>query len=152
MPEATCFEVMSLLYLLADRIRDRVRRRCSVPDLAAGRYGEDLAHRFLRRRGFTVVGRNYRARSGSGEIDLIAWEKDQLVFVEVKARASDEFGTPDRAVGSEKQTHLERAARDYARRAGADWECVRFDIVNVLLTEPPQVELLRDAFRPKWRL
>src|SRR5579864_1147038 len=147
--EYTCFEVISHLYRMADRIRDRVRRRGSTPDLAAGRHGEDLAHRFLRRQGFTVVGRNYRARSGSGEIDLIAWEKDQLVFVEVKARASAEFGSPDRAVNLEKQSHLERAARDYARRAGADWESVRFDIVNVLLTQPPQVELLRDAFRPK---
>jgi len=141
--------MLSLLYRLADRLRDRVRSRRSSATLAAGRRGEDLAHRFLRGQGFTVVARNYRAPSGSGEIDLIAWEKDQLVFVEVKSRATDEFGTPDRAVDSEKQAHLERAARDYIRRAGADWECVRFDIVNVLLTQSPQIELLRDAFRPK---
>ncbi|HKW96553.1 MAG TPA: YraN family protein [Bryobacteraceae bacterium] len=141
--------MLSPLYRLADRIRDHARRRIQAADLASGRRGEDLAHRFLRRQGFTIVARNYRARSGSGEIDLIAWEKDQLVFVEVKSRASDEFGTPDRAVGGEKQAHLVRAARDYARRSGADWERVRFDIVNVILTEPARLELLRDAFGPK---
>lgn len=141
--------MMSLLYRLADRARDRIRSRRWSADLAAGRRGEDLAHRFLRRQGFTIVARNYRPRSGAGEIDLIGWEKDQLVFLEVKSRATDDFGPPDRAVGQEKQAHLERVARDYARRAGVGWEQVRFDIVNVLLTKPPQMELLRDAFRPK---
>ena len=116
--------------------------------MCAGRRGEDLAHRFLRRQGFCVVARNYRSRCGY-EIDLVARDKDALVFVEVKSRATDEFGTPDRAVDPEKQAHIERAAREYARRAGVDWGIVRFDIVNVLLTRPPQVELLRDAFGPK---
>jgi putative endonuclease len=141
--------MLSPLYRLADRLRHRARLRRSTPDLTQGRRGEDLAHRFLRRQGFTVVARNYRSRSGSGEIDLIAWEKDRLVFVEVKSRATDEFGSPDRAVDSEKEARIERAARDYIRRASADWGCVRFDIVNVLLTHPPQVELVRDAFGPK---
>ena len=120
--------------------------------MAAGRHGEDLAHRFLRSHGFTVVARNYRPRTGPGEIDLIAWERENLVFVEVKARATDEFGTPDRAVDMKKQRHLERAARDYVRRANVDWDTVRFDIVSILLTKSPKIELLRDAFRPKRRL
>jgi len=118
------------------------------PDFAAGRRGEDLAHRFLRREGFTVVARNYRPRSGAGEIDLIAWEKHQLVFVEVKTRATADFGMPEAAVDTQKQGYLVRAARDYARRGSADWGAVRFDIVSILLTEPPEIRLFRDAFRP----
>jgi putative endonuclease len=142
--------VISLLYRLADSARHRARRRRSSADIAAGRRGEDLAHRFLRRQGFTVVARNYRPRAaGAGEVDLIAWEHDYLAFVEVKSRATDEFGAPERAVDPEKQAHLERAAREYARRARVDWDFVRFDIVSVLLTAPPKIELLRDAFRPK---
>jgi len=141
--------MLSLLYRLSDRLRHRARMRRTPIDIARGRRGEDLAHRFLRRQGYTIVGRNFRPRNGAGEIDLVAWEGDYLVFVEVKSRATDEFGTPDRAVDPEKRGHLERAAREYARRAEVEWERVRFDIVSILLTEPPKVELLRDAFRPR---
>jgi putative endonuclease len=141
--------MLSLFYCLTDRLRHRARMRRAPIDLARGRHGEDLAHRFLRRQGYTIVARNFRPRNGAGEIDLVAWESDYLVFVEVKARATDQFGTPDRAVDSEKQGYLERAAREYARRAEVEWEHVRFDIVSILLTEPPEVELLRDAFRPR---
>ena len=140
--------MFSLLYRLADRVRHHARRRRIDPDFAAGRRGEDLAHRFLRREGFIIVARNYRPRAGAGEIDLIGWEKDQLAFIEVKTRATDEFGTPDSAVDPEKQAYLVRAARDYARRAGVDWGAMRFDIVGILLTKPPKIDLLRDAFRP----
>jgi putative endonuclease len=143
--------MISLLYRLADGARHAVRKRRWTADLCAGRRGEDLAHRYLRRQGFTVVARNYRSRAGS-EIDLVARDKDALVFIEVKSRATEEFGAPDRAVDPEKQAHIERAAREYARRAGVDWGAVRFDIVNILLTQPPQVELLRDAFYPGRKL
>ncbi len=143
--------MLSRLYCLADRLRHLARRRRGIdPDIAAGRRGEDLAHRFLRRQGFTIVARNYRPRSaGAGEVDLIAWERDRLAFVEVKSRATDEFGTPDRAVDAEKQRHIERAAREYTRRARVDWRLVRFDIVSILLSRPPKIELLRDAFGPE---
>jgi putative endonuclease len=139
--------VLSLLYLLADRLRHRIRLKRWSPDLATGRRGEDLAHRFLRRQGYTVVARNYRSGSGAGEIDIVAYEKEDLVFVEVKTRVSEEFGSPDRAVGPKKREHLERVARTYARQAGIEWGRAPFDIVNVLLTPSPRIELLRDAFR-----
>jgi len=144
--------MISLLYRLADRLRHRARTRRAHPDFAAGRRGEDLAHRFLRRQGYTIVARNFRPRNRAGEIDLIAWERDYLVFVEVKSRASEEFGTPDRAVDPEKQDHLVRAAGEYAHRAGVAWERVRFDIVGILLTQPPQIDLVRDAFGPRRKL
>ena len=141
--------MLSLLYKMADRARHHARRRRIDPDFAVGRRGEDLAHRFLRRQGLTIVARNYRPRAGAGEIDLVAWEKDQLVFVEVKTRASSEFGMPETAVGNEKQVYLVRAARDYLRRANVEWGAARFDIVSILLTDPPAIRLIRDAFRPK---
>ena len=111
-----------------------------------GRRGEDLAHRYLRRQGFTVVARNYRPAAGGGEIDVIGWQGGRLVFVEVKTRASEEFGAPESAVDAEKREFIGRAARDYARRAGVEWERVRFDVASVILGKPPRVELRKDAF------
>ena len=111
-----------------------------------GRIGEDLAHRYLRRRGCTIVARNYRTRSGSGEIDLVAWQGGTLVFVEVKTRDSQEFGAPDRAVDTDKKRHLRTAASDYARRADVEWGRTRFDIVSVVL-HPRRIEWIRGAFR-----
>ena len=137
------------LYRLADALRDRGRKRRWPADLASGRRAEDLAHRFLRRRGMVIVARNYRLPFGGGEIDLIAWDADRLVFVEVKSRATDEFGAPEQAVDQEKERFLERAARDYARRAGFDWNRVRFDIVSVVFSRPPRIELFADAFEPR---
>ena len=127
------------------RMADAVRRHWLKDN--HGRVGEDLAHRHLRRRGCTIVARNYQPRSGGGEIDLVAWHGGNLVFVEVKTRASAEFGEPERAVDAEKQEHVRRAARDYARRAGVEWERVRFDIVSVVLEKPVRIEWIRDAFR-----
>jgi putative endonuclease len=132
--------MIGLLYRAADRIR---RRRYAQDH---GRIGEDLAHRFLRARGCTVVARNYRTLSGSGEIDLVAWDGRKLAFIEVKTRGSREFGPPESAVDTEKREHVQQAARDYARRAEIPWRDTRFDIVSIVLDSPPRIEWLRDAF------
>jgi putative endonuclease len=132
--------MIGLLYRAADRLR---RRR--YPE-NHGRIGEDLAHRYLRSKGCTVVARNYRTLSGSGEIDLVAWDGSKLVFVEVKTRSSAEFGLPESAVDAEKRDRVQRAARDYARRAEIPWDVTRFDIVSIVLDRPPRIEWLRDAF------
>jgi putative endonuclease len=133
--------VISLLYRTADALRRRIHSSDH------GRLGEDLAYRHLRSQGCTVVARNYRTRSGSGELDIVAWHGPVLIFVEVKTRETADFGPPDRAVDSEKREHLRRAARDYARRAGIEFRKTRFDIVSIVLNRPPSVEWLRDAFR-----
>ena len=132
---------------LLDQLRHAGRRRTWDPDLAAGRRGEDLAHRYLRREGYTIVARNYRLSSGEAEADLIARQGEDLVIVEVKTRASSEYGPPERAVSPEKQRHLIRVAREYARKTDMPWERVRFDVVSVLMREPPEITLLRSAFR-----
>lgn len=131
---------------LLDRLRHARRRRTWDPDLAAGRRGEDLAHRFLRRAGYVIVARNYRLAAGEAEADVIAREGEDLVVVEVKTRASAEYGPPERAVSPEKQRHLIRVARDYARKADIGWERVRFDVVSVVLSKPPEITLLRGVF------
>jgi putative endonuclease len=135
-----------MLLQVVDWYRHKARRKVWNHDRALGRRGEDIAHRYLRRRGYVIVARNYMTRSGSGEVDIIAWDKETLVFVEVKTRSSVEFGTPDSAVDAEKQHKLMIAARDYARRANVNWDMTRFDIVSVVTSTPIEITLLRDAF------
>jgi putative endonuclease len=126
------------LYRIADRLRHR-----RLGD--TGRRGEDMAHRHLRARGFTVVARNWRPPQGGGEIDIVAWEGEWLVFVEVKTRASGEWSAPERAIDTEKIETLRRAARDYMRRANVDGSRVRFDAISIT---GRNVDHLREAFGP----
>lgn len=133
---------LARLYRLADRLR--FRRHGDI-----GRRGEDLAHRYLRQQGLLVVARNWRPPQGGGEIDVVACEPspsgDTLVFVEVKSRATDAVSAPERNVDAEKRTALRRAARDYVRRAKADPDRVRFDIIAITGVS---IEYFRDAFPP----
>jgi putative endonuclease len=140
--------MMGRLYEFADVLRHHGRKRQLSPDLATGRRGEDIAHRYLQRVGIVIVARNYRMASGHGELDLIGWERGTLVFVEVKSRQSEEYGAPDRAIGHQKESSLLRAAREYARQADVPWENVRFDVVNVVFSRPPLVTHFRDVFGP----
>jgi len=133
--------MMGLLYRAADALRRRSQQENH------GRMGEDAAHRYLRRHGCTIVARNYRMRSGGGEIDLVVWHGRKLVFVEVKTRESDDYGAPESAVDAEKRANLRRASQDYARRAGLDWDKTRFDIVSVVLARPMRIDWIKDAFR-----
>ena len=140
--------MMGRLYEFADVLRHHGRKRHLSPDQAMGRRGEDIAHRHLQRAGIVIVARNYRMASGAGEIDLVGWDNDTLVFVEVKSRQTDESGAPDRAIGPQKQSSLLRAAREYARHAEVPWEKVRFDVVTVVFSTPPSVVHFRDVFGP----
>lgn len=127
---------MAPLYAFADRLR--YRRHANL-----GRYGEDRAHRYLRRHGFTIAARNWRPPQGGGELDIIAWEKEKLVFVEVKTRKSGARSAPERDIDDEKIKALRRAARDYIRRANAEPENARFDVIAITAQD---IEHLKDAF------
>ncbi len=120
------------------RLAARIRR----PFVPTGEQGEDQAHRWLRSHGFTVVARNWRPPQGGGEIDIVAWEKEVLVFVEVKTRLSTQ-SEPERAVDEDKRTALRRAARDYVRRSGAEEAQIRFDLITI---SGPELNHLPDAF------
>ncbi len=146
--------MLGQLYEFADVLRHHGRKRRLSEDHALGRRGEDIAHRFLQRAGIVIVARNFRMASGAGEIDLIGWEDETLVFVEVKSRRTDEYGAPDRAIGDQKQRNLYRAAREYARQADVPWEDVRFDFVNVVFSTPPQSPTFATSSRrlPRERL
>jgi putative endonuclease len=136
-----------MLRRLADQLRHRLRRRRWTVTRTAGVRGEDLAHRLLQSEKYRVVARNYRAANGSGEIDLVAWDGEMLAMVEVKSRASEDFGLPERAITEAKLKRMKSAASEYARRAGVEWEQVRFDVVTVVGIGRPVLELYRDALK-----
>ncbi len=117
----------------------------AATDHELGNQGEDAAYWYLREQGYIVVARNYR-QTGGGEVDLIAWDGETLVFVEVKTRASD-FRAPEDAVGEEKRRRLIAAARDYRYRAHMR-AAYRFDVISVQLNsdKPPLIEHFRSAF------
>ncbi|MFZ0246532.1 YraN family protein [Candidatus Binatus sp.] len=113
--------------------------------VALGRRGERAAERHLRRNGYRIVVRNFRA--AGAEIDLVAIDGDILVFVEVKTRRSRAAGAPEEAVDERKQTRMRRAAEVFARRYRADEIEMRFDIVAVDASgKRLEIELLRNAF------
>jgi putative endonuclease len=95
-----------------------------------GQHAETLACDYLRDRGLTPVARNYRCRFG--EIDLLMKDGDTLVFVEVRFRASRQFGSPAETVDARKQAKLRATAEHYLQSlAGGSTMCCRFDIVSL---------------------
>ena len=109
---------------------------------------ERLAGVWLRRRGLRPLHANYRCRAG--EIDLVMRDRNTLVFVEVRYRARDTFGSGAESVGRIKQRRLIRAASRYLQQhpQWADSEC-RFDVVSLSGDEGnPEIEWIRHAFEP----
>ncbi len=96
-----------------------------------GKHGEDLAVIFLQKKGFTIIARNYRQKTG--EVDIIANDNGTLVFVEVKTRTSTLFGQPYESVTSKKQMQLTRIALDYMTRNKVLEQEARFDVISILI-------------------
>lgn len=114
--------------------------------LALGRRGERAAFIFLKHQGYMIVARNFRTIHG--EIDMVAWDRDILCFVEVKTRATAEHGRPEDAVTPFKQRQILNTSLDYLRRGNLHAVNTRFDIVSVLIRQDgvPVCELIRHAF------
>ena len=107
-----------------------------------GQEGERLAAEFLVGKGFEIVVKNYRHRHA--EIDLIVKRDDWLIFVEVKARSSMNYGHPEDFVGTQKISKLFEAAEEYIY--ATDWQGhVRFDVISVKLGTEPVIKHFEDA-------
>jgi putative endonuclease len=111
-----------------------------------GRSGEEAAVAYLKKKKFKVVCRGFRFHKG--EIDIIARDGDTLVFIEVKTRRSPDFGPPEEAVTSMKQTQVRRLAEAYLAVNGlADIPC-RFDVLSLVRDGEVgfRVRHIKDAF------
>jgi putative endonuclease len=121
----------------------------SAPHLQVGLRGEFEALFYLRFLGFTVVERRWRSPEHNGDLDLIAWEGETLVIIEVKTRSTRDLTPAALAVDDTKRRMLRRMASSYVRTLPHQYRdalLLRFDIVSVYLTDSgtPECELLRD--------
>jgi putative endonuclease len=123
--------------------------RQAVENKELGRKGEEKAIRFLKKRGYRIIEKNYVCKMG--EMDIIAREKDTLAFIEVKTRTSTEFGPPQLAVTEFKQRQLSKVALNFLKEKNIEDMKARFDVVAILLApEGEEIELIRDAFDLNW--
>lgn len=111
-----------------------------------GREGELLAARHLRRQGYKILRRNFRAPHG-GEVDLVCRHGKELVFVEVKTRSSEEFGRPLDAVDQKKRRLIIRGAMKWLRLLDMPDITFRFDVVEVLTEPPGEIRIIENAFQ-----
>ncbi|HUN65692.1 MAG TPA: YraN family protein [Bacteroidota bacterium] len=102
-----------------------------MPDRTSslGRKGETIAVDYLRKKGYRIVGQNYRF--GRGEIDIVALLEGTLVFVEVKTRRTARFGAPEEAVTPKKQNQIRKTAEGYLFEHDLDDQSCRFDVIAV---------------------
>ncbi|HDD44474.1 MAG TPA: YraN family protein [Candidatus Desulfofervidus auxilii] len=108
-----------------------------------GTEGEILAKKFLQKKGYKIIATNYKNKLG--EIDIIALEKDTLVFVEVKTRTTTRFGLAKEAVNKHKQKQIIKVAMCYLKTLNEKNLKVRFDVIAINLKNK-EIEHIHNAF------
>jgi len=112
--------------------------------MTLGKRGETIALQYLLDKGFTLLEKNWRFHHK--EVDIIAFDGQDLVFVEVKTRSSEWYGTPEEAVDNRKQKYLIAAAEAYITSRNLDVD-IRFDIVSIILRPNYQsIDHIEDVF------
>ncbi len=138
---------VSLARRLATRLRSALVPPQEPPHLVLGRAGERLAAQYLRGHRYKILYRNFRAPRG-GEVDLVCRDKrhNELVFVEVKTRSSEEFGRPLDAVDQRKRRLILRGAMTWLKMLDMPDIVFRFDVVEVVMPGDV-VRHIENAFR-----
>ena len=98
-----------------------------------GNYGEDIACKFLEKQDYKIIERNFSCKIG--EIDIIAKDKEEIVFIEVKTRNFLEYGEPAEAVNKIKKKHIYSAAEYYLLIHNQLNEFVRIDVIEIFLNK-----------------
>lgn len=99
------------------------------PNIALGKYGEELAAKHLEASGCVILDRNWRCRHG--ELDIVARDGDELVVCEVKTRNGDRFGSPLEAITARKLRTLRTLALAWIAERGMNTRTIRLDIIGV---------------------
>ena len=96
-----------------------------------GKYGEKIACEFLRKNKYKIITQNFKCKQG--EIDIIAKEDDEIVFIEVKTRSNVACGRPSEAVNQVKQKHIKKATKYYIYLNKLENHYIRIDVIEVYL-------------------
>jgi putative endonuclease len=133
---------------IANRLRAAFFPPPRPSHLALGQAGEKLATKYLRNKGHKILYRNFRPPHG-GEVDIVCRDKrhNELVFVEVKTRSSEDFGRPLDAVDRKKRRLILRGAMAWLRMLDMPDIVFRFDVVEVVMSGPGDVRHIENAFR-----
>lgn len=118
--------------------------------LELGRRGEDIAVAWLEKNDIRILERNYHFEKA--EVDIIAYNGRQIIFVEVKTRSSNAFSEPEDAVTDEKKRLLHKAAGAWLYERKMDGAPVRFDIISVILASPNAEPVVRHFEGAFWQL
>ncbi|MCR4880668.1 MAG: YraN family protein [bacterium] len=110
-----------------------------------GNLGETLAAQYLEKSGYEIIERNWHY-SRLGEIDIIALDRDTLVFVEVKARKTTSFGHPFEAIDDKKYNQVHSIANAYMAQTEVKFKACRIDGISVILSNPPEITHLKNLF------
>jgi putative endonuclease len=112
-----------------------------------GNKGEKLAAKFLKRKGYRIIQRNYKCKLG--EIDIVAGDGGTLVFVEVKTRRTQEFGPPEYAITAAKKKQMSKAALFYIKEKRLARQSCRFDVIGITFSPEsgkPEIRHTENAF------
>lgn len=110
-----------------------------------GNIGENIAAEFLQKQGYEILERNWHY-SRLGEIDIIAKDKNTLVFVEVKTRKTVSFGHPLEAITEKKFQQVKSIAQAYMSQQETKYGNCRIDAISIILSNPPEIEHLKNIF------
>ncbi len=114
---------------------------------AIGTKGEQIAVKFLKKRGYKILQRNYRRRNG--EIDIVCYDQGTIAFVEVKTRYSDKYGPPELSVTEAKKRQIIKVALQYVAEKKIEGINLRFDVVSIFYSpkeKHPTITLFTNAF------
>ena len=109
-----------------------------------GKDSEQYAAQYLKKQGYKILETNYKTKSG--EIDIIAKHRGELVFVEVKARHSNRYGNPKYAITPKKQAKIASVALNYLKATKQMNKRARFDVVVIMKKDRTEIEVVENAF------
>lgn len=110
-----------------------------------GKLGEDLACRYLEKQGYKILERN-KSFSRFCELDIIAQIKDTIVFVEVKTRSTNDFGSPLEAITKTKYQHIKTGALSYLSECKITHSNFRIDVIGITLKPKLEIQHLQNIF------